>query len=37
MKKISKPSGTLTAQNRKLAKLIYDWHTTYIPSYKDDK
>ncbi|WP_138291758.1 tyrosine-type recombinase/integrase [Bacteroides intestinalis] len=34
MKKISKPSGTFTAQNRKLAKLIYDWHTTYIPSIK---
>lgn len=34
MKKISKTSGTFAAQNRKLAKFVLDWHTTYIPSIK---
>lgn len=32
--KTSKSSGTLATPNRKMAKLIYDWHTIYVPSVK---
>ncbi|MDL2299928.1 site-specific integrase, partial [Bacteroides sp. OttesenSCG-928-E20] len=32
--KTSKSSGALATQNRKMAKLIYDWHTIYVPSVK---
>lgn len=34
MKKISKSSSTLATQNRKMTKLIYEWHTAYVPSVK---
>lgn len=34
MKKISKSSSALATQNRKIAKLIYEWHTAYVPSVK---
>ncbi len=33
MKNTSKKSDTIT-QSRKIAQLIYDWHTTYIPTIK---